>query len=347
VDRDASRTLFHPFESGELALPARGGHALFVGARPGFRLPDGFDAELLLVQGFRPDFLALERAGFAVVPEPEGEGYELALVLASRHRGENKLRLADAISRTRPGGLIVMAGKKTDGVAALRQRLDKGEGEADATGVPLGGHLSKHHGVVFWLERTPVAERFVEKTQARHGDRPLLEGRFRAAPGMFSFDGVDPGSKLLVEALPTDLVGEIADFCAGWGYLSAEVAARCPGVRGIDLYEAGHASLEAARWNLAAAGIATGFFWHDLLSEPVGKRYDAIVMNPPFHQGRAAEPEIGQRLIAVASKALKKGGGLYLVANKGLPYEKALAASFADVSQVAGDNAFKVFAARS
>jgi len=351
MDRDASKTLFHPFESGELPLPARdelparGERVLLLGARPGFRLPDGFDVELSLVQGFRPDFLALQREGYAVAPAPEGEDYDLALVLAGRHRGENELRLADAILRSKTGGLIVIAGGKTDGVAALRQRLERGEGETGAAGVPLGGHLSKHHGVVFWLRRTQEAERFAEETRARYADRPLIDGRFRTAPGMFSFDRVDPGSQLLAEALPSDLAGVVADFCAGWGYLSAELAARCPGVRGIDLYEADHASLGAARLNLGAAGVATGFFWHDLLSEAVDKRYDAVLMNPPFHQGRAAETEIGQKLIAMAAKALKGRGRLYLVANKGLPYEKALAASFGEVGQVAGDSAFKVIAA--
>ena len=71
----------------------------------------------------------------------------------------------------------------------------------------------------------------------------------------------------------------------------------------IDLYEADFASLEAARTNLAGIGASRPrFFWHDLAAEPVDDRYDAIVMNPPFHQGRAAEPEIGQadRRAAVA-----------------------------------------------
>src|SRR5215468_6793819 len=99
MDRDASKTLFHPFEGGDLSLPSRDQRALFLGARPSFRLPEGFDAELAVVQGFRPDFLALQREGFAVVPEPEGEDYDLALVLAGRHRGENELRLAEAIAR--------------------------------------------------------------------------------------------------------------------------------------------------------------------------------------------------------------------------------------------------------
>ena len=39
---------------------------------------------------------------------------------------------------------------------------------------------------------------------------------------MFSHGRIDPGSRLLAEALPADLSGKVADFCAGWGYLSAE-----------------------------------------------------------------------------------------------------------------------------
>jgi 16S rRNA (guanine1207-N2)-methyltransferase len=68
-------------------------------------------------------------------------------------------------------------------------------------------------------------------------------------------------------------------------------------------------------------------------------------MNPPFHRGRAAEPEIGTRLIGAAAKALKSGGTLYLVANKGLPYEKLLATAFASCRQIAADSAFRVVAA--
>ena len=43
MSRDALKTLFHPFEAGMLPMPAAGGRVLFLGAEPGFRLPDGFD----------------------------------------------------------------------------------------------------------------------------------------------------------------------------------------------------------------------------------------------------------------------------------------------------------------
>ena len=87
------------------------------------------------------------------------------------------------------------------------------------------------------------------------------------------------------------------------------------------------------------------FFWHDLVTEAVEGRYDSIVMNPPFHASRRAEPEIGQAMIGAAAKALKRGGRLFMVANRQLPYEQTLTATFARHRQVFADGKFKVFEA--
>ena len=43
MNRDPFAALFHPFVTGALDLPAAGSRALFLGAEPGFRLPQGFD----------------------------------------------------------------------------------------------------------------------------------------------------------------------------------------------------------------------------------------------------------------------------------------------------------------
>jgi 16S rRNA (guanine1207-N2)-methyltransferase len=77
----------------------------------------------------------------------------------------------------------------------------------------------------------------------------------------------------------------------------------------------------------------------------VAQRYDAIVMNPPFHTGRAAEPGLGQALIAAAARALRKGGTLLMVANRQLPYEADLVKHFARVEKLAQEETFKIFRA--
>lgn len=329
--------LFHPFESGELPLPPPDTRCLFVNAAPGFRLLEGFEIELTLAQGFRPDYLALKRSNGSVSPLPDGSGFGLVLMLCSRHRGGNELMIAEALERAAEGARIVVAGAKEEGIASLAKRV--------AELVAIDGRSHKHHGMAFWLVAPSNRRELAAHLRHANASAPV-EGRFETAPGMFSHDRIDRGSRLLAEALPRDLSGKVADFCAGWGYVAVEVLERCPAVEAIDLYEADFASLEAARHNLAGSRpAACQFFWHDLIGEAVAGRYDAIVMNPPFHQGRAAEPGIGQRLIAVAAKALANRGRLLMVANKGLPYEKVLAASFARYEKLADDGGFNVFSA--
>lgn len=337
MSRDAQKTLFHPFETGELMVPGADARVLFVGAEPGFRLPEGFAARLSLVQGFRPFFRTLQTSGHQVTPIA-GEGtYHMALVLTGRHRGRNEAQIADALERVASGRIVLVAGSKDEGIGSLRKRV------ADL--VELEGMSPKYHGLAFWFRRPAEAGGLI--SALRDGNLGgLVEGRFFAAPGMFSHDRIDAGSRLLERCLPGDIAGRVADFCAGWGYLAAELADRFPGLKGLDLYEADYQSVEAARRNLAARSLPVRFFWHDLLAEPVSERYDAIVMNPPFHQGKAAEPGIGQRLIGVAAKCLRKGGRLLVVANRQLPYEQAMRGEFDSFEETARDEGFKVLTAR-
>jgi 16S rRNA (guanine1207-N2)-methyltransferase len=331
---DRLKTLLHPFETGDLPVPGKEKRVLFVGAVPGLRLPAGFAAHLTLVQPLRPFFRALESAGFDILPQPEGERYDAAFVLCGRHRRQNEAWIADASARVKEGGFVLAAGNKTSGIDSLRRRV--------VEWAPLAGHLAKYHGTAFWFPRPAQAGPLVAALAPP--PLPLGEGRFRTAPGMFSADHVDPGSRLLAAHLPADISGDVADFGAGWGYLSVELLSRSDAVSRIDLYEADFEALEAARGNLADIGSAAqaGFFWGDLLAEPIERRYDFIVMNPPFHAGRAAEPTIGQGMILAAAHALKPGGRLYLVANRQLPYEDVLAKEFRKAGEAVRNARYKV-----
>jgi 16S rRNA (guanine1207-N2)-methyltransferase len=337
MPRDALKTLFYPFEAELLAMPGQGTRALFIGAEPGFRKPQGFDAKLSLVQGFRPHVLALAAAGHDVTARAEEDGFDITLVLAGRHRGLNERRVAEAIERTAPGGLIVVAGGKDDGIASLRKRL--------GGLLEIEDHLPKYHGTALWFRRTAQVDVAAITLRADNPEM-LVEGRFHTAPGMFSFERVDAGSRLLVDNLPADIKGKVADFCAGWGYVAAEVVARAKELKALDLFEADFDALEAAKANVPAAPVVPAFYWQDLAKEPVERRYDMVVMNPPFHQDRDADPEIGQRMIKAAAAALKPGGRLFIVANRHLPYLAVLAQAFSSVEEIAVDSAFRVYSAK-
>ena len=126
---------------------------------------------------------------------------------------------------------------------------------------------------------------------------------------------------------------------------------RCPDVTAIDLYEAEQRAQQPARLNLdkamrdCASEVALDFLWHDV-THGLPRRYDVIVSNPPFHQSRADQPELGQAFIAAAADALSETEQLWLVANRHLPYEAMLGARFTDIRKIVEQDGFKVIAAK-
>ena len=149
-----------------------------------------------------------------------------------------------------------------------------------------------------------------------------------------------------IRSAPHDLKGEGADLGAGYGYLASEVLARCPKVSALDLYEAEARALDLARLNLAdiETQATLGFHWHDV-GAGLPRQYDFIVSNPPFHTGRAEQPQLGLAFIRAAAAALRPRGRLLLVANRHLPYENDLRMHFASLAMRADAHGFKVLEA--
>ncbi len=159
---------------------------------------------------------------------------------------------------------------------------------------------------------------------------------------MFSAEKVDHGSGLLAAALPERLPASITDLGAGWGWLAAKILAR-PGVEVLHLVEADCAALDCARRNVTDPRAR--FHWEDATRFRPEAPVDAVVMNPPFHVGRAADPALGAAFIAAAASMLAPAGRLWMVANRHLPYEAVLARHFREVAEIGGDSGFKLLMA--
>jgi 16S rRNA (guanine1207-N2)-methyltransferase len=316
----AGRALAYAFESGALAHQ----RAFFLRAEA-LSLKE-LDAE----QSFRPEYLRLKQMSRSVVPRLDGGAYEQGLVLLTKHKEENFANIARGWSLLAPGGRLVCAGANDDGAASLEKHVGKAFGLAEK--------ISKFHCRVFWFDKgerpPPDYWRGLAKLQ------PVGAGPWLSQPGIFSWDHVDDGSALLAKYLPSEIAGTVADFGCGWGYLSRHLLDHCRGITRLDMIDAEHRATEAARANVADARASA--HWLDLIAEATPATYDAIVCNPPFHAGRAAEPALGQDFIVAAARALKPGGHFYMVANRGLPYEPTLAEHFASFETLADNNKFRV-----
>ena len=246
---------------------------------------------------------------------------------------ERRYVLALALRGLKPGGrLIAMAPKEKGG-----SRLGK---ELEAFGCVVK-EAGRRHQRICHTER-PKAPVGLDEAIAAGAPR-LVEGwGLWSQPGLFSWDRPDPGSLLLIGALPP-LSGHGADLGCGSGLLAQAILAS-PAVKQLELVDLDRRAIETARRNVADPRAA--FHWIDARRAPALENLDFVVMNPPFHDGGAEDKALGQDFIRRAHQILRKGKSLWLVANRHLPYEGVLTPLFATVTPKADSGGFKVYEAR-
>jgi len=243
-----------------------------------------------------------------------------AVVLLSREKARARADLAAAVAVST--GPVVVDGQKTDGIEPMLKALK--------ARCAVSAPVSKAHGKLFWCDTTPDLSDWEPQ--------PLEVDHLRSWPGVFSATRVDPGSALLAAALPARLGRATCDLGAGWGWLSAQIA---PRTETLHMVETDGWALDCARINVPDA-VA---HWGDVTRWEPPRLFDAVVMNPPFHEGRKGVPDLGRAFIAKAAESLATGGLLFMVANRHLPYEAALADRFGHVEEIGGDGRFKLFRA--
>lgn len=335
--------LVHAVTTNQFALPDDG-RVLFLRARDGHWWGGHSRVNWVCQQSFKPFADALERSGLNVAEPEQDARFPLVLILPPRQRDEARALYARAARHLAVGGTVAAAVANNEGARTGEGDFRQLFGSAQV--------LSKHHCRVFWS--TPDADAIdaglLAQWQALDRPRPVGDGRFVSRPGLFAWNRIDAASALLAAHLPATIRGRVADLGAGYGYLAVELLQRCAAITAIDLYEAEARALEPARINLESALAELGrevpfaLHWHDV-SRGLPERYDAIVSNPPFHQGRADQPELGLAFIEAAARALEPHGRFFMVANRHLPYEATLAARFSRVQTLTIQDGFKVFEA--
>jgi len=324
----ALETLMLAFQGDDsLPIPSR---ALFLSAQPHPALcawPD-----LVGWQPLKPLADAWEHAGFKRVDVFPDTKWPLVMVLPGKSKAETLSWFAIAKDLLEPGGRLIAAMPNTAGAARFEKHLSRASGNIVS--------IQKHKCRVFHAALDHADEVTFNEWRAL-GELRRVSG-FAVQAGIFSSDHTDPGSQLLADHLPSDLHGSVADLGAGWGFLSDAVLKNNPQIRNLDLFETDARALDCARQNLGHHQREIRFHWHDVTSG-LPATYDAIVMNPPFHSGQATDLNLGRAFVHIAAKSLNPGGRLFLVANRQLPYEAALAATGLTFRKVAENESYKIF----
>ncbi|MCP4540373.1 MAG: methyltransferase [Chloroflexi bacterium] len=201
------------------------------------------------------------------------------------------------------------------------------------------------------LELSPPVDSYIARTVILNDVETALVSK----PGVFAWDRVDAGSAALVSAMEIEARDRVLDLGCGTG-LAGLAAARSASEGHVVLADADARAVESARRTLEANGLTNA---ETLLSDcgsavldrqfDAGRfakhRFDAVITNPPFHQGVGVDYDVACQFVRDAAQALRRGGRLFLVANRFLRYGDLIRETFGNVATAYADNRYHVLTA--
>ena len=212
------------------------------------------------------------------------------------------------------GGAFYLAGQRNRGIRSYVAYLHAVFGN------------SKRAGRVGRMEIYSAKKEQTDPCQAPVDNRMTFELRdlpgspysVETRAGVFSRDGLDNGTRLLIDCMEVRPTDHILDWGCGWGALGM-VAARLSVKGSATLVDSNIRAVFCAEENLRRNRICNAVARvGDARIIDRHEKFDLIVSNPPFHDGNAA----AHPLIEGAFRALRPGGRLMLVVMRPEAYLK-------------------------
>ena len=150
--------------------------------------------------------------------------------------------------------------------------------------------------------------------------------------GVFSRDGLDMGTRIMLEAMP-EINGRVLDLGCGWGPVGLAVGKKYPETE-IVMTDINLRAVETAEKNLKANGVKNAKAIQGDGYENVEGKFDFILLNPPIRTGK----DVIYGMFSGAREYLSESGALYIVIRKqqgAESAEKYLNTIFDDVERIA------------
>jgi 16S rRNA (guanine1207-N2)-methyltransferase len=264
----------------------------------------------------------------------------VAALRLPRGKEELSMSLHAAASVLIPGGIVLVYGANDEGIRGAASVMNELSDRVETAAT--GGRCRVLKGVLK-VDGRAVRDSLEEWRSEVALDHPHLPARWISYPGVFAHGRLDEGTRLLLDSLPTlPPKARVLDYGCGSGIVGYVALHRGEGVA-VELLDVDSVALKAAADNVPGAVVRL----HDGLPTPDEEPFDAIFSNPPFHRGKAEDPEMIVSLIRGAPGLLRQWGVLVFVAQRRLPLAKPLGEHFRAVEVLAEDSTYRVWEGRN
>ncbi len=255
--------------------------------------------------------------------------YDIIIIELTKSKETNFGLIALAEEYLRDGGKMIINGDNQKGVKSFLKNISN-HWSAEKTVIKKKGRIA------LYQKKTPLFGHW-KKYQNFKKNR---DGYYTRCD-MFSPKGVDQGSKRLASAFSNKLFGAVADFGAGWGYLSNEALRLNSKITRVTLFESNYSAYLASKKNITDKRAT--FRWACLEDiKNLKPRFNHVICNPPFHSGISKDIDLLRSFIFYSSKLIKPQGSVWMVFVSGVYLENELQEYFDIIKILYKDNHYFV-----
>ena len=247
------------------------------------------------------------------------------------------MNLHAAAAHLKPGAPLWVYGANDEGIKSAHRRIAPLFGEVEVVD-------ARRHCRVLAMRRPETIEGLHSSLSAfrRSLQLPLPDGPRDVAsyPGVFARGKLDPGTAMLLEALPPIEAGmRVLDFACGAGIIAGCLERQQPEAA-LWMTDVDAIALTAATENVPSASGICGDRWGSIQGS---RQFDRIVSNPPIHEGKGRTYGVLTDLIEGAPARLRPGGQLWIVAQRQIPVDRVLQETFRKVTLAKEDGRYRVW----
>lgn len=261
--------------------------------------------------------------------------FDGVLIYLPKAKAHTAMLVANARAVLRDGGTIVIVGSNDAGAKSVGKQFK-------ASFNTLQKYDTARH-CALWLMQSEKQKPFnvVDYLKVSTYSLDGIEWRVAGLPGVFSLDGIDVGTELLLQSLPSIGAKSVLDFACGAGVIGSYIMRINPEAT-LCFSDINALALFACEQTLALNGQVATVQASNGLTE-WQQSFDWVVTNPPFHTGKSTDYSITENFIKQVAKHLHSQGALVLVANRFLPYPELIDRSLKRQADLSRSNKFNVY----